>query len=83
VKACQVSDSMSIVKCHISGVRYQVSSDNMSSISVRYQVSEIRCQVQHVMYRCQISTVRDQVSSIIYQCQIINMSVSGELNIEL
>jgi len=32
---------MSIVRCQISGVKYLVSSDNMSSISVRYQVSGI------------------------------------------
>jgi len=31
---------MSIVRCQISGVRYQVTSDNMSSISVIYQVSD-------------------------------------------
>jgi len=43
---CQVScDSMSIIRCHISGVRYHVSSDNMSSTGVRYQVSGIRCHV--------------------------------------
>jgi len=37
---CQVlSDSMSIVRCQISGVRYQVLSDNMSS-----NVSDIKCQ---------------------------------------
>jgi len=36
---------MSIVKCHILGVRYQVSSDNMSSTGIRYQVSGIKCQV--------------------------------------
>jgi len=41
---CQVSsDSMSIVRCQISGVWYQVSCDNMSSTGVRYQVSGIRC----------------------------------------
>ena len=43
---CQVSsDSMSIVRCQVSGVRDQVLSDNMSSTSVRYQVLEIKCQV--------------------------------------
>jgi len=34
---------MSIVKCHISGVKYLVSSDNISSTGVRDQVSGIRC----------------------------------------
>ena len=91
------SDSMSIVKCHVSGVRYQMSSDNMSSTCVRYQVSGIKCQVityqvpvsdikcqgSGVKYNMSSTSVRYQVSCITYQCQIINMLVSGELNTEL
>ena len=49
---CQVSsDSMLIVKCQISGIRYQVLSKNMSSTVVRYQVSGI---VSSITYQCQI-----------------------------
>ena len=47
----QVSNNMSIVKCQISGVRYHVLSDNMSSTGVRYQVSD---QVSSITYQCQI-----------------------------
>ena len=52
---CQVSsDSMLIARCHISGVRYQVSSDNMSSTGVRYQMSSIVWQVPVLDIMCQI-----------------------------
>ena len=92
MKTCQVSDSISIVKCHISGIRYQASSDNMSSTSVRYQVSGIRCQVsvsdvkcqgsginyKHISVRYQVSGIKCQVYT--YQSQVINMSISCELN---
>ena len=61
-------DSMSIIKCHISGVGYQMSSDNMSSTGVRYQVSDIRCQVITCQLPGQISSVMYQVSSI--TCQV-------------
>jgi len=60
---CQVSsDSMSIVRCHISGARYQVSSDNMSSTGVRYQVSEIRRQVPVSYIKCQRLGVKYNIS---------------------
>ena len=52
---CQVSEGMSTVKCHISGVRYHVSSDNMSSTSVIYQVSSITCQVPVSDIKCQVN----------------------------
>jgi len=52
-----------VIACQLSSVRSQVSSNNMLSTGVRYQVSEIRCQVITVKYRCQISSVRYQVSS--------------------
>ena len=61
---CQISsDNMSIVRCHISGVWYQVSSDNMSSIGVRYQVLGIRyqvitCQVPVSDIKCRVSGVK-------------------------
>ena len=58
------SDSMSIVRNHISGVRYQVLSDNMSSTGVRYQVLGIRCQV----ITCQVITCQVPVSDI--KCQV-------------
>jgi len=66
---------MSIIKCHISGVRYQVSSDNMSSTGVRYQVSNnmsstgdryqvssITCQVPVSDIKCQRSGVKYNIS---------------------
>ena len=58
------SDSMSIVKCHISGVKYQVSSDNMSSIGVRYQVSDISYQV--IAYQVPVSDIKCQGSGVKY-----------------
>ena len=76
VKACQVSDSMSIVKCYIIGVRYQVLSEDMSSTGVRYHVSSIRCQVSGVKYRCQISLVKYNMSSVGVKCSI-SVPVSG------
>jgi len=77
VIACQVSDSMSIIKCHISGVRYQVSSDNMSSTGVKYNmsstVSDIKCRGSGVKYnisstgvsiKCQRSGVKYNMSCV-------------------
>ena len=59
---CQVSiDSISIVRCHISGVRFQVPSDNMSSTGVRYQVSGILCQVY---------TYQGQVINMSLSCEL-------------
>ena len=71
VIACQVSDSMSIIKCHISGVKYKVSSDNTSSTGVRYQVSKIRCLV--ITCNVPMSDIKYQVYT--YQGQVINMLV--------
>ena len=60
---CQISsDSMSIDKCHISGVRYQALSDNMSSTGVRYQVSGIKCQV--ITCQVPVSDIKCQRSSV-------------------
>ena len=85
---CQVSsDSMSIVRCHISGVRYQVLSNNMSSTGVIYQVSsitcqvpvsDINCQVSGVKCRCQVSSVKYQVSSI--TCQVPVSGIKYQIN---
>ena len=47
-----------VIACQSSGVRYQVLSDNMSSTSVRYQVSEIRCQVSALDIKCQGSGIK-------------------------
>ena len=59
--SCQMSDSMSIIRCHISGVKYQVSSDNISSTGVRYQVSGIgvKCNISMPVsdIKCQRSGV--------------------------
>ena len=63
VKACQVSDSMSIIKCHISDVRYQVSSD-----TCQVPVSDIKCQISGFKYNRSSAGVRYQVSSI--RCQV-------------
>jgi len=63
MKACQVSDSMSIAKCHISGVRYRV-----SSITCQVSVSDIECQVSGVKYNMSSTGVRYQVPEI--RCQV-------------
>ena len=63
VIACQVRDSMSVIKCHISGVGYQVLSDNMSGT-----VSDIKCHGLGVRYNMSSTGVRYQVSSI--RCQV-------------
>ena len=88
----QVSDSMSIVKCHISGIMYHVSSDNMSNNGVRYQVPSIRCQMitcqvlvsdikcqgSGVKYNMSSTGVRYQVPSI--RCQVITCQVSVQIS---
>jgi len=70
VIACQVSDSMSIVKCHISGAsvkchisgfRCQVPSDNMSSTGVRYQVSGVKYNMSSTGVKYQVSGIRCQI----------------------
>jgi len=53
---------MSIIRCHISGVRYQASSDNMSSTGVRDQVLDIRCQV--ITCQVPVSDIKCQVSGV-------------------
>ena len=75
VIACQVNDRMSIIKCHILGVRYQVSSDNMSSTGVRYQVSGIRYQV--IICQVLVSDIKCQVSSDNMSSTEIRYQVSG------
>ena len=74
-------DSMLIVRCHISGVRYQV-----SDIAWQVPVSDIMCQIYHDNYWCQVSCVKYSmastgvgyhVSNIVGQVSGLYMSGSG------
>jgi len=64
VIACQVSDSMSIIQCHISGVRCQVITCQVPMSDIECQVSGVKCNISILVsdIKCQRLGVKYNIS---------------------